>query len=345
MEIVKQRKRRLLAWILVMTLGICMWQSNVFASEETGGSNSAGDSGSVSENTTPEGEDGGTQPDLENPKANEPTIIEDESVDPYRLYIKFCQVKKTEDGSAEMIDVKFANKPTTTLKEWIEGDSGGYSDGTHYEAEISADMQVLSGITFSEVLGDSNDGENDLKHNVLNWWYMDEDAQNKCINETSSNLDLSFVKEKIKLKEVYANLGSVAIITYTDDTGKSYAKEKIIEQSLDKLKWYVTLPECRKEDQYKEDGNFFLGWKKSDDEEIKNAGERMEGDYEEFVTNINITPVYDVLVNKAGEFSFLAGKEYKLNKGTWEGGDGYSYVVENENQPFFVSEDCSFEFK
>ena len=121
MEIVKQRKRRLLAWILVMTLGICMWQSNVFASEETGGSNSAGDSGSVSENTTPEGEDGGTQPDLENPKANEPTIIEDESVDPYRLYIKFCQVKKTEDGSAEMImetfrNVMMAKQPNNNVK-------------------------------------------------------------------------------------------------------------------------------------------------------------------------------------------------------------------------------------
>lgn len=334
MEIVKQRKRRLLAWILVMALGICMWQSNVLATEGIGDGNPA-EPESVSDNTLENGNEG---TDGENPDNPAPDTKQGD--DTNVMQIKVVLRAKDSDGNIKGNCAFKVSEKEQKISVTEDGIAEVILDVSDFSRSNSLNKAFL------EIKTDIPDTvEREVVHNVISWEYsaMSDDGNTETKNVDGNTLNnLQEVANKSK-GEITAILGKTAIIYFWEGIDASGNPNNIIDiktvsQQSEEENWEISFEKCENNGE----GAFFVGWKDYDEDKIYENS--YQGTYEGFETEKNFIGSYSKEINSMGSFFLKKGTQYELKAGTYQV-EGYTYQVGDDNLFFYVAEDKEYSFE
>lgn len=322
MEIVKKRKRRLLAWILIMTLGICMWQSNVFANEGIGDSNLE-EPASVSDNTI-ENEDGGDSTNIAQVKVLLSTRDKD-------CYIESGSVFSTSNYQ-QKIPVSEDGKPIPEVNVAI--------------SDVPEDS--LSDAFVSKKISLTDTEEYEVIHNVIEWEYAAMGSEDGIIETKTVNgntlKNLQSIANESK-GEITALLGKAMIINFWEGTDASgnlnnLIDVKTVSQESEEEGWKITL-EKNEKNKNNSAGAFLVKWQDQDKIEYENS---YEGIYDEFESEKDLIAVYSTTINGTGSYSLKMDTEYELQSGSWKV-DEYTYDVGDGGFFFYVAEDGEYQFE
>ena len=341
MEIVRQRRKRLLAWILTLVLCVGMWQGSVQAEGEDGGDGALTSPEVMSTEGVDESEDHETEEGM-NLSTTLATNVRVEINMRYDMDGKMnhpgipnavvCDNWKEKNGSAWSID----------------------SDGNmFYSAGYTGDMLDITDVSLKN-------GEHE--HKVLNWRYeVLEDGKNQQKEQTTGQVDLSnMVLTQNETSEKYdltAVLGKSIVVTFWEQAGSAgesnYQQyEQIVTDCEDKLdnsessQWIIETPAPKIKNN--EMGYFVSGWYVGGDELIQ-PGNRAMGGFDEFEKEITALPSYSNEIQGVGEYSLVVGCDYFYAKdqfiiskdGTEE---GYTYTI-GADTGFYVRENGNYTFK
>lgn len=315
MDIVKQRRKRLMAWILAVVLCVGMWQGSVYATE---------------------GEGDGKDPVI---TEGSDESIEPQSVDPQNTEVLYNITINLVDENARAVNGKLKMTIDGKMCEWSYGGSGIYVNSS--ESNITADA-------FENIIsGEDNLEEKVIEHNILGW----RNDKGEMISDQKT-LDLNKVSENVTSEDgsvekngvAYLVLGKYIDITYWEiaDSSGGYSEQNQTENHQEKIGdvWSISSPESM----YSAIGTFFVNWSTG----ISGGAEYLQGtncgyDSLEFETKLDLYAQYTNVISEAKSYKLTAGTTYQLNDSdSWSVGDGYTY---RGGQKFYVMTGGDYSFK
>jgi len=367
MDIVKQRKKRLMAWILALVLCVSMWQGSVYATEGDG-SVSGGDLITTSGNTTPE-----PTPEPAPDPVPEPApeygvamaALEEEIIpaaDPVEPEIEYYMHLFLIDDSDSAINLEnIIYIEDDVFKEWDVAASGGITIASAYVKNPSktslGELMVYSELYTGSVVVQ-------YTHNIIQWYKAKLDNENPdnppkkgdVISKEEATLDnLIVFKESDSniTSAAYAVLGKSVAITFWDgagESGKICIEPSVLSQTTSGEMWSINLPSISTE------YGLVSKWQRVDAKgslgEPLTAGEVITGNYNTFEEEIKFVKAENVELSneiQSGTYYLKPDKSYQIRNGkTWtvklaDGTtDGYTYggyFEDEEYQTFYI--DCN----
>ena len=362
MDIVKQRRKRLMAWILAIVFCVSMWQGNVQATE--GGDTLSGndlESSIISENGTDTLAEGDEQGEAGNEEAgNEEVIVE------YPLTIYFFRFLG-QDSETQTFWVNASG--LTKLGTW-KSEFSGVSE--MYQGVYSSDNSILSDMWFEG--NENGDTEENLyMHKVIKWEFTP--AKEGIVGVATNSLDLNDVAQKDSF-ELNAYLGKSVILSFyetmeNEDGNISYQMiedENIRSEMLTQEgeggianeTLTIMLPRGGN------DKGFISSWQRLEEQETGSypeegveptiPGEAYKGitSFEnlEYETELKFVANYDKVVpSDGGTYYLVPSIAYNFESGYYtvtlagdEQGDGFVYNGtgnDNELQEFYITGDSA----
>jgi len=323
MDIVKQRRKRLMVWILAIVLCVGMWQGSVYATEGEGD----GKDPVITEGSDESIEPQSVEPQNTEPDPNVPVVTSeggDGTQGETTTYNMKFVLTNTDNEDVSLNSTNFTGK--NEFVEWRSGDSGHT-----YTAQYGAESLNISNIYFESYMG--------YKHNVLKWKYSPLPGKSGEITTGTIN-----VKENIKPNteaegnyEEYvltAILGKSVLVTFWESDASGNIKEDTslgnsvsIAEGDTNLK--VTLPNAGSTN------GFATEWRVEG--KAYSIGSEYAVDFSninEFEKYIQIGAVLSTTISSPGKFYLCPETKYTLSSGKWKMDDGYTY---NGDRTFFVS--------
>lgn len=340
MDIVKQRRKRLMAWILAVVLCVGMWQGSVYATEGEGDGK---------DTVITEGSDESIEPQSVDPQNTETVldpnvpVVTNESGD----------VMPVADGITYNVNINFKNEDgivlgfgeSNFLTNWQESNPG-YNNGDNkpisWELGNNGQIYGITGypkdsLNVSGIYFQGNTlGTSDLfLHNALKWSYSGSEGEKEANGSTISLSDVQ--KEDTGVFNIYTILGKSLIVTYWEQANS--AGTIITENYSETTEQKTWTPESPKENQlYSTEGDFFANWS-DDDGKPYVVGVAQE--YSEFEKSLILKPNYSNEVINEGTFQLKSKHKYKLGAaGKWVI-NGYTY---ESGRDFYVGSDGSSYF-
>ena len=322
MDIVKQRRKRLMAWILAVVLCVGLWQGSVYAE---------GDEPAVEPEVVE------TLGDIET--TMDPEVEQENSVMPvadgYNINVKLT------DGNGNYIMTDSTNFNTENgFLNWSTGNSGN-----SYTAQFNDDSLKLTNIYF---------GYGGYKHNVLEWSYIPKEGSGKT-TITTGTISLETIKpENVTMdgttKSEYTLEGilgkSVKISFWEEGTSGDVLSESLNDNG----QWTITLPTPDSSMMNSKDGLFFVGWQQYGEGEVLKAGSNYSEQYSEYETEryLGLMPNYSQTVYEDGKYSLLSSCQYYLRTGKWNVvEDEYTYIGNDTDMgtEFYINGDGKMELE
>lgn len=316
MEIVRQRRKRLLAWILTLVLCVGMWQGNVQAEGEDGGDGAL---------TSPEVMSTEVPPAEVPPTEAEPTEGGDESANP-------VVASETGDG-----DMPGASAGTSVSLHVIDPNFGEIEPGYNFTVANTSFIQGETGVSYectelnpenkASIVG--GEGHN---HNFFGWY---RDLKNRTP-----------LTGTITTGDAYAMFGrSVKFIFWeTGDSSGRSEERKDFEENINDAEWAIETPVI--ENKNSEDGAF-LAWMINDSWVA--LGNSITGEYIEFELEIEVYPNYTNNILGKGKYPLMTNCQY-IYKGDADftvskdnKGDGYTYNI-GQDTDIYVDQTGEYTF-
>lgn len=323
MEIVRQRKKRLLAWILTLVLCVGMWQGNVQAEGEDGGDGAP---------TSPEVMSTEVPPAEVPPTEAEPTEGGDESAEP-------AVASETGDGTMPVAN-------TEVRLAYSDNDNDGvinitYTIGDSIEKLNEGNEITIPTGTKSFTLNDEYAENYKYKHNLISWTI--ERSGDKAITGSGNTITVGeenwsadgniLTVNWERIIEVYCNDSFIGILRECDETAA------------------LPLPDINGSGEEICFEGMFLEWeapKESDEGAVLviNNSE-LSANYNlvnQMLSRQYLSKSYtSKTVPESGNFRLIPQMDYVLGPGIWKvGGDGYSYIG---GQTFYVPSEEAYAYE
>ena len=350
MEVVKQRKKRLLAWILTIGLCVGMWHGSAYATEENNDVSVSGNDASVSPNMISQEENAIMQMSMEDSgtvvDGNDTIVMEEVPATDtvaYNVILYACDENGNDVIDYLRGDVSGGIQADGKLISWGFGDSGT-------EMQFSSQSNAITGVAYENNVAVNDTESLTLVHNILGWYNKSDVTEGDGLDSSKmvygDTLDLDqVVKNEYsedgttvigKTCEIYAVLGKSAIVRQPwDDQVTSYSQEAL---SGDGASFSVTLPD--QEDNM--DEGIFIGWRNVEDEgDIQEAYNgtytKAFSEFMNFESNIEFMPVYGWDISEEGSYTLYPGNIYGLLNDMEIADDytyksGISFVIEGSEQ-------------
>ena len=365
MDIVKQRRKRLLAWILTITLCVGMWQGSAYATEgDESGTVSGNEVEDIVETEVEERnetvtevediivtesvkkfEDSAVAPEVTVDYGVKMASLEDENVMPVENNGNICITLYDTNDELKMFRTSEANEiglSSNLLGTWNVGASGYTYECKDYSKTVLDNVEF----TGRELI----DSPFDFKHSVVQWKYVpNKDSAVDEVTLEGNTLDLSSVKydEANNRYDIKAILGkSVVVNLWIADSEEVYKLEFYQKNSKDES-WTGIVPSPKSLNNSR--GEFFIGWYWGD--ELLLSGEEFGGTYDDsFERFYESSASYSNSINENKECSLVPWGEYwlyfngtyKVTKDAQE--DEYTYYG-NSDSPVYVCSEGMYTFK
>lgn len=321
MDIVKQRRKRLMAWILALVLCVGMWQGSVYATEGEGDGNDP---------VITEGSDESIEPQSVEPQNTEPDpnvpVVTNESGDGtsgalYNIEINLTWINGNEESNSTWLsegDIS-DNWKKNNGSTWSIANSGNTYSTSAYEKE----KLNLSDVYFTN-------GE--YKHNVLNWKYespTSDVGKNEWKEQNTGEVSVSNIvpiqSEEGNKYYLTAVLGKSVLVTFWESDASGNIKEDTsLGNSVNIAEGdetsSVTLPSVGSKN------GFATGWR------VEGSSDPIESEFtiefdkiSEFEEKIRVGAILSKTISSTGKFYLCPDTEYTLSSGEWKVDDGYTY--------------------